>query len=343
MKKYNLYYTLGLIFSFVGIATVFFGLGYEFANFENPPPLADILWLIGLIICGVGELFLYLARNQSKKFTFYKMHGIGNDYIYFDCMESELKNPEETSIRLSDRHKGVGGDGIVMICKSSVADAKMRMFNADGSEGKMCGNAIRCVGKFLYDFRKTRKTTVTIETLSGIKTLYLNVENKKVVSVKVDMGAPILIPEQIPVALDGEKIVAREVEINGQKEEITCVSMGNPHCILFKDPETLDLEKIGPAYENAPIFPERVNTEFVKVLDKNVLQMRVWERGSGETWACGTGACAVAVAAVLNGYADKNTDITVKLRGGDLTIRWTDETVYMTGTATLVFKGQIEE
>lgn len=276
------------------------------------------------------------------KRTFYKMHGIGNDYIYFDCLDKPLENPEELSIRLSDRHKGVGGDGIVLICPSEIADAKMRMFNADGSEGKMCGNAIRCVGKFLYDFGKTDKTKLTIETLSGVKTLELTVENGKVVLVKVDMGAPILAPEKIPVLLDGEKIVAREVEIAGKKQKITCVSMGNPHCVIFTDPDPLDLEKVGGMYENSPLFPERVNTEFVKALGENQLKMRVWERGSGETWACGTGACAVGVAAVLNGFAKRDEDITVHLRGGDLIIRWTDETVYMTGSATLAFVGEVE-
>ena len=270
------------------------------------------------------------------------MHGIGNDYIYFDCLNKPLENPEELSIRLSDRHKGVGGDGIVLICPSEIADAKMRMFNADGSEGKMCGNAIRCVGKFLYDFGKTDKTKLTIETLSGVKTLELTVENGKVVLVKVDMGAPILAPEKIPVLLDGEKIVAREVEIAGKKQKITCVSMGNPHCVIFTDPDPLDLEKVGGMYENSPLFPERVNTEFVKALGENQLKMRVWERGSGETWACGTGACAVGVAAVLNGFAKRDEDITVHLRGGDLIIRWTDETVYMTGSATLAFVGEVE-
>lgn len=270
------------------------------------------------------------------------MHGIGNDYIYFDCLNDPIENPEELSIRLSDRHTGIGGDGIVLICPSTKADAKMRMFNADGSEGKMCGNAIRCVGKFLYDFKKTDKTTLKIETLSGIKTLELTVENGEVSLVKVDMGAPILQPKEIPVSLDGEKIVARKVTIAGKEQEITCVSMGNPHCVIFTDPDLLDLEKIGPSYENAEIFPERVNTEFVKVLNKNDLKMRVWERGSGETWACGTGACAVATAAVLNGYADRNADVKVRLRGGDLTIRWTDDTLYMTGPATLVFTGETE-
>lgn len=278
------------------------------------------------------------------KTTFYKMHGIGNDYIYFDCLEKELENPEQVSILLSDRHKGIGGDGIVMICSSKIADAKMRMFNADGSEGKMCGNAIRCVGKFLYDFKKTDKTTLTVETLSGIKTLVLTIgKDGKVETVRVDMGAPILIPKEIPVAIAGnDPVVGRETEIAGGIQKITCVSMGNPHCVLFLDPDGLDLEKIGPAYENDKLFPERVNTEFVKVIKRNEVRMRVWERGSGETWACGTGACAVAVASVLNGYADRNADILVHLRGGDLVIRWTDETVFMTGSATLAFIGEVE-
>lgn len=273
------------------------------------------------------------------------MHGIGNDYIYFDCLQDELQDPERVAIELSDRHKGIGGDGIVMICASRVADAKMRMFNADGSEGKMCGNAIRCVGKFLYDFGKTQKTHLTIETLSGIKTLDLSVENGKVQTVRVDMGAPVLTPAEIPVKLDGfdkEKIVALEKEIAGGRYALTCVSMGNPHCVVFQAPDGLDLETLGPKFENDPMFPERVNTEFVEVLARNDVKMRVWERGSGETWACGTGACAVAVACVLNGYADRNADIIVRLRGGDLTIRWTDETVFMTGSATLVFVGEIE-
>lgn len=270
------------------------------------------------------------------------MHGIGNDYIYFDCLTEELVDPSTLSIRLSDRHTGIGGDGIVLICRSDVADAKMRMFNADGSEGKMCGNAIRCVGKYLFDFQKTTKTTLTIETLSGIKTLRLTVLDGKVQEVEVNMGAPGLSPESIPVLMEGDRIVGRKANFIGIDEEITCVSMGNPHCVLFKDPDGLDLEKIGPAYEHSSLFPERINTEFVKVLGKNRLKMRVWERGSGETRACGTGACAVAVAAVLNGYADRNAQITVSLLGGDLSIRWTDETVFMKGPAALAFVGEVE-
>ncbi len=273
---------------------------------------------------------------------FYKMHGIGNDYIYFDCLEMPFADPGPAAVRLSDRHFGIGGDGIVLISPSEIADAKMRMFNADGSEGKMCGNAIRCVGKYLYDFKKTNKTHLKIETLSGVKTLDLILKNGGTERVKVDMGAPELSPEKLPVLLPGDRIVARKTEIAGTGTEITCVSMGNPHCVVFQDPRDLDIEKIGPLFENAPIFPERTNTEFVKVLGKNDLQMRVWERGSGETWACGTGACAAAVAAVLNGFAERDKDIRVRLRGGDLTIRWTKDTVWMTGEAALVYTGEVE-
>ena len=274
---------------------------------------------------------------------FYKMHGIGNDYIYFDCLDTPLENPEAAALKLSDRHFGIGGDGIVLICPSALADAKMRMFNADGSEGKMCGNAIRCVGKYLYDFQKTNKTTLKIETLSGVKTLFLNVENGKTQSVKVDMGAPSLSPEQIPVRLGGEAVVGRETEIAGGRYAITCVSMGNPHCVVFGgDPAEIEIEKVGPKFETAALFPDRTNTEFVQILGGNEIKMRVWERGSGETWACGTGACAAAVAAVLNGYAARDEDIVVHLRGGDLIVRWTKDTVYMTGTAPLVFTGEVD-
>ena len=272
------------------------------------------------------------------------MHGIGNDYIYFDCLEKPLPDPSGTALKYSDRHFGIGGDGVVLICPSETADAKMRMFNADGSEGKMCGNAIRCVGKYLYDFGKTKKTELKIETLSGIKTLFLTVSDGKVSLVRVDMGAPALSPEQIPVTLPGPEVVQRETVIAGGRYPITCVSMGNPHCVVFTedDVDDLDLARIGPRFEHHPLFPERVNTEFVNVLPDGSLKMRVWERGSGETWACGTGSCATGVAACLNGFANKNEDIVVHLRGGDLTIRYTDETVFMTGAATTVFKGEIE-
>lgn len=278
------------------------------------------------------------------KLRFTKMHGCGNDYVYVNCFEEEVKDPVSLSIAISDRHFGVGGDGLVLICPSDRADAKMRMFNADGSEGKMCGNAIRCVGKYLYDHGIVRKTTVTIETLSGIKTLELFLKDGKVDSAQVNMGPAILIPSEIPVNLPGERAVAVPVKIAGEEHTITCVSMGNPHCIVFGgDPYELDLPKIGPLFENDPLFPERVNTEFVEVLDDHTLNMRVWERGSGETWACGTGACAAAVAAVLNGFCKKGKDISVRLRGGELTIRYTDEAVFMTGKATEVFHGEWDQ
>ena len=274
---------------------------------------------------------------------FYKLHGIGNDYIYFDCFDWMPDDPAALSVRLSDRHFSVGGDGVILVCKSEIADGRMRMFNADGSEGKMCGNGIRCVGKFLYEIKGIRKETLTVETLAGVKTLRLTVEDGKVVSVTVDMGAAILAPEEIPALFTGETVVDHPLIVGENTHRVTCVSMGNPHCVLFGgDPYCLDLEKIGPSFEHHPAFPERVNTEFVEVLARNELKMRVWERGSGETWACGTGACAVAVAAVLNGHADKGADITVHLRGGDLTIRYTDEAVFMTGPATLAFTGEVE-
>ncbi len=268
---------------------------------------------------------------------FYKMHGIGNDYIYFDCMNGEMKDPEKLAVRLSDRHFGIGGDGVILLCKSDKADFKMRMFNADGSEGKMCGNGIRCVGKLARDLGYVTGEECTAETLSGIKKLKFNADE-----VRVDMGAAILNGKKIPSAIDGERVVNFPLEVGGETYGVTLVSMGNPHCVVFKDPDGLEIENIGKQFENHSVFPDRVNTEFVKVLARNKLKMRVWERGSGETFACGTGACAVAVAAVLNGYCDKNAEITVKLPGGDLKIVYTDETVFMTGPATLVFTGDVE-
>lgn len=273
-----------------------------------------------------------------KKFT--KMHGAGNDYIYFDCLQEDLEDPAETAVRLSDRHKGIGGDGIVMICKSDVADAKMRMFNADGSEGKMCGNAIRCVGKYLYDHKIVQKTDVDIETLSGIKHLKLFAEDGKVKLVRVDMGAASFDPKSLPVLLEGE-VIDRPVKVAGGEYRITCVSMGNPHCVVFSDPDATDVETLGRKFENDEIFPERVNTEFIKKIGKNALQMRVWERGSGETMACGTGACAAAAAACACGVCEYGQDVLVKLRGGDLIIN-VGETVYMTGEAVTVFTGEVE-
>ena len=275
--------------------------------------------------------------------TFFKMHGIGNDYIYFDCFDWFPADPGAVAKRLSDRHFSVGGDGVVFICRSEVADAKMRMFNADGSEGKMCGNAIRCIGKFLYEVKGMKKDVLTVETLSGIKTLALTVENAIVVSVRVDMGAAELCPARIPANFPGDRAVDVPLEVAGKQYRVTCVSMGNPHCVTFvSDPYAVDLEKLGPLFERDGHFPERVNTEFVRVDGKNELTMRVWERGSGETWACGTGACATAVAACLMGYCEENADIKLHLRGGDLTIRVTPQAVYMTGPAAFAFKGEAE-
>lgn len=280
-----------------------------------------------------------------KKLRFTKMHGISNDYVYISTFDQPEEDWEQLAIRLSDRRTGIGGDGIILVCPSEVADAKMRIFNADGSEGKMCGNGIRCVGKFVYDkgLVPADKTTVTIDTLSGIKTLELTVRDGKVQSARVDMGAAILNPAAIPVKYEGETMINVPLEVDGKTWNVTAVSMGNPHCVTFVDDvDSLELEKLGPHFENHPIFPERVNTEFVRVIDDHTLQMRVWERGSGETWACGTGACATAVAACLNGYCQKGDDITVRLRGGDLVIRYTDDTVIMTGPASTVFEGEVE-
>ena len=274
---------------------------------------------------------------------FTKMHGLGNDYIYFNCTKQPVQNPEKLSVLLSDRHKGVGGDGIVLILNSEVADFKMRMFNADGSEGKMCGNATRCIGKYVYERGLTAKTDLTLETLSGIKKLHLCVQNGKVQSVTVDMGQAVLTPRDIPVRSEGESFIHQKITAAGQNWYATCLSMGNPHAVIFcEDVLNLPLEKIGPEFENHPLFPERINTEFVKQLNKTTLQMRVFERGSGETMACGTGACAVVVAAVLNGLCQKDEEITVQLLGGDLKIKWSSNgTVYMTGTADFVFDGTL--
>lgn len=279
------------------------------------------------------------------KLRFTKMHGISNDYVYISTFDQEIPDPGQLAVRLSDRRTGIGGDGIILVCPADGADAKMRIFNADGSEGKMCGNGIRCVGKFVYDkgLVPPEKTVITIDTLSGIKTLDLTVEDGKVQSARVDMGAAILKPSEIPVRYHGDKMVNAPLIVGRREWRVTAVSMGNPHCVTFTDDvDGLDLEKIGPSFEKHPAFPDRVNTEFVRVIDDHTLQMRVWERGSGETWACGTGACATAVAACENGFCKKGEDITVKLRGGDLVINYTDDTVVMTGPASTVFEGEIE-
>lgn len=289
--------------------------------------------------------FIWIKEGNRVKLSFTKMHGCGNNYIYFNCFDQTVPDPGELSVRLSEPHFGIGGDGIILISPSDKADAQMRIFNADGSEGKMCGNGIRCVGKYLYDNGMTDgRTTVTVDTLSGVKTLELTVKDGKMLSARVDMGAAILKPHDIPVDLEGDTVIGAPLVVDEKVYHITCVSMGNPHCVIFlpEDIDGLDLARIGPKFEHNALFPERVNTEFVNVLPDGSLKMRVWERGSGETWACGTGACAVGVAAVLMGYAAKDEDITVHLRGGDLTVRYTDETVFMTGAATTVFKGEIE-
>lgn len=305
-----------------------------------------------------------------SKIKFTKMHGIGNDYVYVNCLKETVPDPAAAARYVSDRHFGIGSDGLILICPSDEADFEMKMYNADGSQGAMCGNGIRCVAKYVYDYGLTDQTEITVATGSGVKHLDLTVKNGKVELVRVDMGAPILQPEQIPVKVDAmtEKsdpvaafvqtmkqqsgsmdapengwIVSRPLVVKENVYEATCVSMGNPHCIVcVDDVDGLDIEAVGPDFENHPCFPDRVNTEFIRVFDRKTVQMRVWERGSGETWACGTGACAVAVACILNGWADE--EVTVKLRGGDLQIFWDRKknTVFMTGPATTVFDGEIE-
>jgi diaminopimelate epimerase len=277
------------------------------------------------------------------KFT--KMHGIGNDYIYVNGFEETIDNPAEFSIQYSDRHKGIGADGLVLILPSETCDFRMRMFNADGSESEMCGNASRCIGKFVYDKGLTSKTEVTLETLAGVKILKLFTDaNNQVESVTVDMGEPILESRLVPTNISLEKVIDYPATFGTNLAyHITCVSMGNPHAIVFTNEiDKLDLPTIGPKIENASIFPRRTNTEFIDVVSKNRIKMRVWERGSGETMACGTGACASVVAAVLNGHCDRKT--TVELLGGELTIEWNAENnhVFLTGGATTVFEGEIQ-
>ena len=274
------------------------------------------------------------------KFT--KMHGIGNDYVYVNCFEETVENPSEVAVKISDRHFGVGSDGLILIKPSKVADFEMAMYNADGSRGEMCGNGIRCVAKYVYDRGLTDKTSLSIETLAGIKYIDLTVENGKVSLVRVNMGAPELLADKIPVISDTKEVIAQPLLVNGKTYDVTCVYMGNPHFITFmeEDVRKLDLTAVGPAFENHEKFPNRINTEFVNVLDKKTLRMRVWERGSGETLACGTGACATAVAAIVNGLTEE--EVTVELLGGNLQIRWDREQnlVFMTGPATIVFDGE---
>lgn len=277
------------------------------------------------------------------KFT--KMHGIGNDYVYVNCFEETVKNPPAVAKFVSDRHFGIGSDGLILIKPSDIADCEMDMYNLDGSQGAMCGNGIRCVAKYVYDYGVINKTSISIATKSGIKYLDLTVKDGKVSMVKVNMGSPILDAKQIPVVSETEQVINAPLEVDGEVYHITAVSMGNPHAIVYmENVDGLDIEKIGPKFENHVAFPDRVNTEFVKVLDTHTVQMRVWERGSGETLACGTGACAVAVASILNGHVDGSTPVTVRLLGGDLQIYWDrqENLVYMTGPASVVFDGVID-
>ena len=275
------------------------------------------------------------------KFT--KMHGLGNDYVYVNCFEEKIDNPPAVARFVSDRHFGIGSDGLIMINPSKTADFEMEMYNADGSRGEMCGNGIRCVAKYVYDYGLTDKTQISVETLGGIKYLDLTVEDGKVSLVKVDMGKPELEADLIPIISEREQVIDEPIEVDGKEYHMTGVSMGNPHDVVYiDDVQGLDIEKIGPKFENHERFPQRINTEFARVIDRKTVEMRVWERGSGETLACGTGACAVAVSSILNNLTD--TQVTVKLLGGDLQIEWDREKdrVFMTGPATVVFDGVID-
>ncbi len=277
------------------------------------------------------------------KFT--KMQGIGNDYVYVNCFEETVKDPAAVARYVSDRHFGIGSDGLILIKPSDIADCEMDMYNLDGSQGAMCGNGIRCVAKYVYDYGIVKKENISVSTKSGIKYLDLTVRDGKVALVRVNMGSPVLTASQIPVVSSTEEMINAPLKVNGETYYITAVSMGNPHAIVYMtDVDHLDIGEIGPYFENHMAFPDRVNTEFVEVLDDHTLKMRVWERGSGETLACGTGACAVAVASILNGHVDGENPVTVKLLGGDLEIFWDrqENLVYMTGPAATVFDGEID-
>lgn len=278
------------------------------------------------------------------KFT--KMHGCGNDYIYIDCFKETVTNESALAIKLSDRHFGIGGDGIILIKKGTKADFEMVMYNADGSRGAMCGNGIRCVAKYVYDNGYTDKTSFSIESMGAVKYIDVTVENGKVILAKVDMGAPILKAADVPVISDNEKVISEKITVADREFNMTCVSMGNPHAVMFIDehPKDFDLDFYGAKFEcNTDIFPNRVNAEFAKIIDRNNIEMRVFERGTGETLACGTGTCATVVAAIRNGYVDN--DVTVHLIGGDLQIHWSgkeEDSVFMTGPAATVFTGEID-
>ena len=272
---------------------------------------------------------------------FTKMHGIGNDYIFVNCFDEFVQDPSRLSIVMSRPHFGVSSDGLVLIEPSDTADASMRMFNSDGSEAEMCGNAVRCIGKYMYERGLTKKTKISLETKGGYKYLWLNVEDGVVTTVKADMGTPELNPQKIPVNLAGEAVLNHRLQVMGQTFYITCVNMGNPHAVIFvRDPEVIDLPTIGPIIEHHPLFPRRTKVEFVRVIKRDVLQMRVWERGAGETLACGTGACAALVAGVLTGVSDRA--VQMKLTGGNLQLHWNpqDNHIYKTGPAAYVFDGE---
>lgn len=274
---------------------------------------------------------------------FTKMHGIGNDYVYVDCTRNNLKNPAEIARLVSDRHFGIGSDGLILIKSSKQADFRMDMYNADGSQGEMCGNGIRCVGKYVYDYGLTDKEEITVETLAGVKSLRFQLKDGKVSRVRVNMGEPVLAPEQIPVQAECEPVLQEPIEVCGRKWEMTCVSMGNPHAVIFIDIPVREfaLEEVGPFFEKHERFPKRTNTEFIRILGPERMEMRVWERGAGETFACGTGACAAVVAATLNGFCKRKA--VVELLGGELEIEWneSDGCVYMTGAAATVYDGEI--
>lgn len=275
---------------------------------------------------------------------FTKMHGAGNDYIYVNGQTEEIENPKILAVKWSDRHTGIGSDGLVIILPSEICDFKMRMFNADGSEAEMCGNASRCIGKYVYDKGLTDKTELTLETKAGVKRLKLTVADHKVQQVCVDMGEPVILPALVPVSMTGEAVIDKPIPVQDKSYKITCVSMGNPHAVIFQpDFNGVDLHATGRAIECHPLFPQRTNVEFATVESRNDIRMRVWERGAGETMACGTGACATLVAAVLNGYTERKA--TLHLLGGDLQIEWneSDNHVYMTGGAVTVFEGETED
>ena len=282
-------------------------------------------------------------RTERQKLRFTKMQTCGNDYIFLENFHGEITCPESLCVTFCDRHYGVGADGIILMEWSQIADAKMRMFNSDGSEGKMAGNALRCLCKYLYDSGLVRKEEMTIETGSGVKSVSLYTSDGKVSSACVDMGRATLDTAALKFAIQEKTVVDYPVRIAGRPYNITCVDMGNPHCVVFVPRvDAVDLEFIGPKFEHAPYFPERINTEFIRVVNPSTIKMRVWERGSGETLACGTGACAAVVAAVANGYCAKGSDVTVRVKGGDLVVNYTDERVTLTGDAKLVYTGEAE-